>query len=107
MIRQRLSSILTSVAVASFLAQGAHAFTGPATPPPTSNGLDQSSIAYVHSGKLISAVTFSMATGGKQVQVRVSLKDGWHPCTATGSSVRCSIPARPVTGVNRLEIQTV
>jgi hypothetical protein len=48
-----------------------------------------------------------MATAGKQVRIRVSLSDGWHGCSASGTSVRCTIPPRPVTDVNRLEIQTV
>lgn len=105
MIR-RLRSLLLSVAAASLLANGAHALTGPSAQRVTS-GVDPTSIQYLRSDGLVSAVAFRMATAGKQVRIRVSLSDGWHGCSASGTSVRCTIPPRPVTDVNRLEIQTV
>jgi hypothetical protein len=102
----RLRSILLSVAAASFLANGVHALTGPSAQR-ASSGVDPTSIQYLRSGSLVSGVSFKMATQGKQVRIRVSLTDGWHVCTASGTSVSCTIPGRPVTSVNRLEIQTI
>ena len=103
----RLRSLLLSLAAASFLASGAHALTGPSAQR-ASSGVDPASIQYQRDGGLVSAVSFRLAaTSGKQVRIRVSATDGWHACSAAGTSVRCSIPPRPVTDLHRLEIQTV
>src|SRR4051794_2320146 len=98
----RLRNLLLSVAAASLLANGAHALTGPSAQRAAS-GVDPTSIEYLRSDGLVSAVTFRMGTPTR-VRIRVSLTDGWHACEAAGTSVHCAIPARPVTQVNRLEI---
>jgi hypothetical protein len=102
----RLRSLLLSLAAASFLASGAHALTGPSAQR-ASSGVDPASIQYQRDGGLVSGVSFSVAaTDGKQVRIRISATDGWHSCSAAGTSVHCAIPPRPVTDLHRLEIQT-
>ena len=101
----RLRNILLSVAAASLLAHGAHALTGPTAQRPRS-GVDPTSIQYLRSGGLVSAISFRMADA-TPVQIRVSPSDGWHSCEANGTSFDCAIPPRPVTQVNSLEIQPV
>ena len=98
-----LRNLLLSVAAASLLANGAHALTGPTAQRATS-GVDPTSIQYLRTDGLVSAISFRMATTSA-VQIRVSASDGWHSCEASGTSFRCAIPPRPVTQVNRLEIQ--
>jgi hypothetical protein len=102
----RLRNLLLSVAAASLLANGAHALTGPTAQHATAGGVDPTSIQYLRTGGLVSAIAFRMGTP-TQVRIRVSLGDGWHACEASGTSVHCAIPPRPVTQVNRLEIQPV
>src|SRR5690349_8902910 len=99
----RIRSILLSVAAASFLANGAHALTGPSASHLTS-GLDPQSIHYERAGTSVSAVTFRMVTNGKHVRIRVNPADTWHACNAVGTSVACELPNPPVTSVNELEI---
>jgi hypothetical protein len=102
----RLRSLLLCVAAASFIANGAHAMTGPSAERVTS-GVDPTSIDYARSGSLVTGVSFRMATAGHAIQIRVSLTDGWHRCSTSGTVVTCALPSRPVTDVNRLEIQTL
>ena len=103
---QRLRTLLFSIAAASLLANGAHALTGPSAERPSS-GVDPQSIRYARSGSDVTGVSFRMATAGKPVRIRVNPTDGWHLCASDGDSVTCSIPSRPVTLVNELEIQTI
>jgi hypothetical protein len=102
----RLRSLLLCVAAASFIANGAQAMTGPSAERVTS-GVDPTSIDYARSGSLVTGVSFRMAGAGHAVRIRVSLTDGWHACSRSGQLVTCAIPSRPVTDVNRLEIQTI
>src|SRR4051794_19470589 len=101
----RLRSLLLSLAAASFIANGAHALTGPSAQHPGS-GLDPTSIQYVRSGVMVSAVSFQMRTQAKPVRIRVSAADVWHTCTSSGTSVYCAIPPRAVTDVNELVVQS-
>src|SRR5580765_6697292 len=101
----RLRNMLLSVAAASLLANGAHALTGPTAQHPKS-GVDPTSIHYLRSGGLVSAISFRMANA-TPMQIRVSPTDGWHPCEAHETSFHCAIPPRPVTQVNSLEIRPV
>jgi hypothetical protein len=102
----RLRSILLSVAAASFLANGAHALTGPSAQRVTS-GVDPQSIRYQRSGSTVFGVTFRMATEGRKVRIRVNPADGWHLCSVADQAVSCTLSARPVTTVNELVIQSI
>jgi hypothetical protein len=101
---QRLRSVLLIVATASFLANGAHAITG-ASAASERGPIDTSSVTYVQSDGFVSAVSFRVADGSHPVRIRVSATDSWHACDPAGSKVVCQIGARPLSDVNRLEIQ--
>jgi hypothetical protein len=102
----RLRSALLSLAAASLLANGAHALTGPSAQQVRS-GVDPTSIHYVRSGSLVTAVTFKAAVRAQPVRIQVNVRDGWHVCSTNGTSVSCTLPPRPVTEVNELQIQGV
>jgi hypothetical protein len=103
---QRVRSLLLIVASASLIANGAHWVTG-ANAASATGVVDPGSISYIREGGDVSAIAFQLATSGKRVQVRVSANDVWHGCSTAGTAVHCAIPPRPVTDVNRLEIQTM
>ncbi|MGZ4387594.1 MAG: hypothetical protein ACXVZO_11745 [Gaiellaceae bacterium] len=107
---QRLASLLTCLAAASFLSSGVHALhlkvlsldAGSASASPNVATVP---VRYTVNGRNVDSVALSLqGSAPRSVRVRLSVDGSWYRCETTGRTARCATPGLTVAAVDRVTV---